>query len=163
MIVRGNQMMDETRIRALVDAVVIRVAELPDRTSPDDWPDAMLVTADELRGIVSDELDAALQAASPSEALMSYVEHRPTCKAYRYPGIGTCGCGLAEARKQAASPVPRVETLPLLRNDDRDQTCLFCSRDNCEWVISLRGYGRGVWIGLHKRCASELIARMVKP
>jgi hypothetical protein len=36
----------------LIDECVQRVAELPDRTSPDDWPDAMLVTADELRRIL---------------------------------------------------------------------------------------------------------------
>lgn len=35
--------------------IVQRVAELPDRTSPDDWPDAMLVTADELSQIISEE------------------------------------------------------------------------------------------------------------
>jgi hypothetical protein len=35
------------------DAVVQAVAELPDRTSPDDWPEAMLVTADELRAILA--------------------------------------------------------------------------------------------------------------
>lgn len=34
--------------------VVKRVAELPDRSSPDDWPEAMLVTAEELRDIVRD-------------------------------------------------------------------------------------------------------------
>lgn len=36
----------------LAAAIVQAVAELPDRTSPDDWPDAMLVTADELSSIV---------------------------------------------------------------------------------------------------------------
>lgn len=34
------------------DAIVREVAELPDRDSPADWPAAMLVTSDELRGIV---------------------------------------------------------------------------------------------------------------
>lgn len=43
----------------LADRIVLRVAELPDRTSPDDWPEAMLVTADELRAIVSEEAPAA--------------------------------------------------------------------------------------------------------
>lgn len=36
--------------------VVKRVAELPDRSSPDDWPEAMLVTSAELRDIVRDEI-----------------------------------------------------------------------------------------------------------
>lgn len=31
-----------------------RIAELPDRTSPNDWPEAMLVTADEIESIISD-------------------------------------------------------------------------------------------------------------
>lgn len=46
---------------ATIDRVLQRVAELPDRTSPDDWPDAMLVTQDELRHILADELAAVLQ------------------------------------------------------------------------------------------------------
>lgn len=36
----------------LIEQIVRDVAELPDRTSPDDWPDAMLVTADELTEIL---------------------------------------------------------------------------------------------------------------
>src|SRR3954465_10621146 len=39
----------------VTDRVVRRVAELPDRTSPDDWPEAMLVTADELRASIAEE------------------------------------------------------------------------------------------------------------
>jgi hypothetical protein len=35
-----------------IDRLIQEVAELPDRTSPDDWPEAMLVTADELRTIL---------------------------------------------------------------------------------------------------------------
>lgn len=34
------------------DAIVRAVAELPDRTSPEDWPEVMLVTADELHSII---------------------------------------------------------------------------------------------------------------
>lgn len=39
-----------------VVAVLQRVAELPDRSSPDDWPEAMLVTHAELERILTDEL-----------------------------------------------------------------------------------------------------------
>lgn len=39
-----------------IDEVLCAVAELPDRTSPDDWPDAMLVTAEELRAILKRRL-----------------------------------------------------------------------------------------------------------
>lgn len=54
---------DETR-EALAIEIVQRVAELPDRTSPDDWPEAMLVTSDELRTIVT---EALLRAEPPPE------------------------------------------------------------------------------------------------
>jgi len=40
----------------VIDLIVRDVAELPDRDSPDDWPEAMLVTADELRSIVENRL-----------------------------------------------------------------------------------------------------------
>jgi hypothetical protein len=36
----------------LADLICRDVAELPDRNSPADWPEAMLVTRDELRSIV---------------------------------------------------------------------------------------------------------------
>ena len=39
-----------------IPAIVKRVAELPDRSSPDDWPAAMLVTGDELAQIIRDEI-----------------------------------------------------------------------------------------------------------
>lgn len=42
----------EQGIEDVAAQIVQDVAELPDRTSPDDWPDAMLVTADELAEIV---------------------------------------------------------------------------------------------------------------
>lgn len=48
-----------------------RVAELPDRSSPDDWPEAMLVTAEELEFIVVDEL---LDRVSGSETAPSEIE-----------------------------------------------------------------------------------------
>ena len=44
------------------------VAELPDRNSPEDWPEAMLVTHDELQAIVTEALEAAgrVQQAEPA-------------------------------------------------------------------------------------------------
>jgi hypothetical protein len=36
----------------LANRIVRDVAELPDRSSPDDWPEAMIVTDAELREIV---------------------------------------------------------------------------------------------------------------
>lgn len=35
----------------IADAICLEVCELPDRTSPDDWPEALLVTAEELHAI----------------------------------------------------------------------------------------------------------------
>lgn len=46
----------------VVEEILRGVAELPDRTSPDDWPEAMLVTHDELESIVR----AALAAPAPA-------------------------------------------------------------------------------------------------
>ncbi len=43
----------DDRVKALIDSACREVAELPNRTSPDDWPEAMLVTADELAAILS--------------------------------------------------------------------------------------------------------------
>lgn len=49
-------------VRAIAAAVCQRVAELPDRNSPEDWPEAMLVTGQELIDVVTCELEQA-QAA----------------------------------------------------------------------------------------------------
>ena len=45
-----------------VDAVIRNVSELPDRTSPDDQPDLLMVTADELRLILSEAQPANVAA-----------------------------------------------------------------------------------------------------
>lgn len=47
-----------------INAILNDVAELPDRTSPEDWPDAMLVTADELRAILQKHLSWSADANS---------------------------------------------------------------------------------------------------
>lgn len=38
--------------------IIREVSELPDRSSPEDWPDALLVTPDELKNILSEYLIA---------------------------------------------------------------------------------------------------------
>ena len=60
----------------IADAVVKRVAELTDRSSPDDWPEAMLVTGAELHAIVADEITNRLaqHAASIAEVKTRLVE-----------------------------------------------------------------------------------------
>lgn len=47
--------------------VAVRVAGLPDRTSPGDWPEAMLVTAEELHLIVMEEIFEASPQAEGCE------------------------------------------------------------------------------------------------
>lgn len=49
---------------AIADRICLDVAELPDRNSPQDWPEAMLVTADELKSIVIEAMTAQ-QPADP--------------------------------------------------------------------------------------------------
>lgn len=74
MLEKGKAMTDATRSdpvpriapQGIADQIVQQVAELPDRTSPEDWPEAMLVTADELQAIVLGALTHAL-AGSPPE------------------------------------------------------------------------------------------------
>jgi hypothetical protein len=43
-----------------LDLIVQDVSELPDRSSPDDWPEAMLVTSDELRRIITARIEQVL-------------------------------------------------------------------------------------------------------
>lgn len=45
-----------TAIQGIIRRVITRVCELPDRTSPEDWPEAMLVTDEELHHILQEEL-----------------------------------------------------------------------------------------------------------
>jgi hypothetical protein len=64
----GRTIREETHApveaKALADAICLDVAELPDRSSPEDWPEAMLVTAAELMEIVVRNL--ALFASEPA-------------------------------------------------------------------------------------------------
>ena len=47
-------------MKTTIDTIIREVAELPDRTSPSDQPDMMLVTGDELRTIITNALDGAV-------------------------------------------------------------------------------------------------------
>ncbi len=57
------------RLEARIDRIVQRVAEMPDRTSPEDWPEAMLVTSKELHDICADELSEVLTETAPADDL----------------------------------------------------------------------------------------------
>ncbi|MGC4059393.1 MAG: hypothetical protein QM749_00440 [Aquabacterium sp.] len=52
-----------------IDSVLLDVAELPDRTSPEDQPDMMLVTADELRAIIQAHAKSPSTQAVPTGEL----------------------------------------------------------------------------------------------
>jgi hypothetical protein len=55
-------------LRDAIGLILRDVAELPDRTSPDDWPEAMLITAGELGIIVDKHIRSLLAApAQPAE------------------------------------------------------------------------------------------------
>jgi len=51
-----------------VQEIIQQVAELPNRTSPDDWPEAMLVTADELQCILETALRDLASALQQTQA-----------------------------------------------------------------------------------------------
>lgn len=51
------------------DQIVRDVSELPDRSSPTGWPDAMLVTSDELREILTERLGAAGEPVDAPDAV----------------------------------------------------------------------------------------------
>lgn len=44
------------RLQSMLKAIDLAVSELPDRSSPDDWPEAMLVTGVELRTIIAEKM-----------------------------------------------------------------------------------------------------------
>jgi len=53
-------------VESIASRIVQDVAELPDRSSPDDQPEMMLVSSDELYGIVRECLAAAPAAGGES-------------------------------------------------------------------------------------------------
>ncbi|MEJ5125811.1 hypothetical protein WH367_07105 [Comamonas sp. MYb21] len=67
----------------IADQVCMSVAELPDRNSPPDWPQAMLVTSDELRNIVLDAINYAAQAVAaqpPAEVAVALAQLESACE-----------------------------------------------------------------------------------
>ena len=49
-------------LERLVNRICLEVCELPDRTSPEDWPEACLVTPEELSDICSGVLTEAISS-----------------------------------------------------------------------------------------------------
>lgn len=52
-----------------LDAIVRDVCEWADRTSPDECPDKLLITPDELRGVLEEAVALARQAQQPAGGL----------------------------------------------------------------------------------------------
>lgn len=93
-------------VEDVVEAIVRDVAELPDRNSPEDWPEAMLVTADELTGILRDRL---AQPQTEDWRIGYYERWNSRAKEFGYAGLADCinsaqpqrkcGCGLDNCRE----------------------------------------------------------------
>ena len=56
----GTIEMTEQEIDSLINIVIQDVAELPNRTSPEYWTDAMIVTGDELEEILTNRLKSGV-------------------------------------------------------------------------------------------------------
>ena len=61
-------------VAALIGAVLRDVAELPDRNSPDDWPDALIVTGEELEIILEEAFEQAATALTQLQARVTELE-----------------------------------------------------------------------------------------
>ena len=71
-----------TQSRAdFIEQIVLGVAEIPDRFSPEDQPEMMLVTGEELRGII----ESAFEFADERAALSQHTEQDAAIKASKEP------------------------------------------------------------------------------
>jgi hypothetical protein len=128
----------------LADRVIRQVAELPDRTSPEDWPEAMLVTSSELVGIITAALstdsladqiatakaehsaavDALLEAAALAVSTSNETTSEPQivtlrCRACQAPVITELDATTGDVRHRYVKSALAVSTLPLTQDDDQ--------------------------------------------
>ncbi len=85
---------------AIAANVCQRVAELPDRNSPEDWPEAMLVTGRELIDVVTCEITQALETAPHAPAAPINLG-TPHCAGHSMPLDGSWSAIDADASKGA--------------------------------------------------------------
>ena len=52
---------------------------------------------------------------------------------------------------------PAQFVAPVHENDDAELTCMFCGGVKCDLVFIVRGGGRNVWNGFHKKCGTQHI------
>lgn len=69
--------------RTLAERLTLDVAELPDRTSPDDWPEAMLITDSELRQMAEAVIREAIDKTLEEAALFADGKHDGVAAAIR--------------------------------------------------------------------------------
>ena len=89
--------------------IVQAVAELPDRTSPDEWPEAMLVTAVELQSIVLAALAAPVAVRTVPESFSTGGDRHNAAKAWLN--------GYDTAQRGAAPVAAEPPSLVALRNN----------------------------------------------
>lgn len=148
----GEKVGPEVLAKHFARCIVLRVAELPDRTSPEDWPEAMLVTADELTEIVESELvenirEGAARPADPGMREALRIAEEVAAQQERDYGAANTGGAdaVVEALRAALSPdaqegaeVPSCDvmrkTLELIR--DRHFTDEAGDREWVEWARS---------------------------
>ena len=91
-----------------IDYIINAVSELPDRNSPKDWPEAMLVTVGELTSILEDHLVYQTDCEEELEKALSNL-HSAVDQAMGDTDSMEGGSPLEEAMSKAAAllPVPR--------------------------------------------------------
>lgn len=72
--VSPEEIRSDNLVERLVADIIRDVVELPDRDSPDDWPDAMLVTSEELGLIVQRNLSDRIEQLERDGATVSKKE-----------------------------------------------------------------------------------------
>ena len=106
----------EVNAKRIADLVVQDVCELPDRSSPEDEPEMMLVTGEELHELIVNQIENALAARTPAGAAGDPVGEDastwgdPDCFAYPECGCrieGRCG---ETARPTSPAPTPSPES-----------------------------------------------------
>jgi hypothetical protein len=88
-----------------IDNVLRDVAELPDRNSPEDWPEAMLVTGDELRQII-----VTHAPAEPVNARLLAALKRLSFCAQTTGGVAGRDDELCSAIEASAKAIARAES-----------------------------------------------------
>ena len=105
-------------LQRLPELIARDVAEMPDRSSPDDFPEALVVTSQELMDIVSHRIELTLEALSPQPPESAQQVSGPFCS---HCGLlhEACECwdngelGRDEKYVQQVSGEPSVEGTPL--------------------------------------------------